>query len=430
MKHSVSLAIALLSLAMPVDATQIITPAEAIRVVSSGSVVTFAPVYSVLAPEQGLETGLGLRVHFNASALQFNGVSGLFAYGVQPAGEVMVDTEDFDADATTDRYVILAWVDVMAQWPGTDELPLTLGAVSFNVMNGFVGTTYLRTTAIDTADGAAFQSTPMQVDCTAAPQVALKLKGLLQGAYVSVDGLMRDSLRSNGLLPMSQPYSAWGYAGNETTTAALLATTGADAPVDWVLVELRDKADGKTLLASKAALVQRDGDVMDATTGSNTLGFAGVAAGNYYVALRHRNHLGLLSATALSLSATPTTLDFSQATTQVYGKDVRSVQGSVRLLPTGDANHDNKLIAGGFNNDKNIVLSKVLTDPSNLDIRTNFQLQGYYDSDLNLDGKTLYVGLDNDINTLLANILLAPDNTTTSTNYILLGSLPASGSTP
>ncbi|WML92315.1 hypothetical protein RCF98_08235 [Thiothrix lacustris] len=430
MKHSVSLAIALLSLAMPVDATQIITPAEASRVVSSGSVVTFAPVYRVLAPEQGLETGLGLRVHFNASALQFNGVSGLFAYGVQPAGEVMVDTEDFDADATTDRYVILAWVDVMAQWPGTDELPLTLGAVSFEVKNGFVGTTYLRTTAIDTADGAAFQSTPMQLDCTAAPQVALKLKGLLQGAYVSVDGLMRDSLRSNGLLPMSQPYSAWGYAGNETTTAALLATTGADAPVDWVLVELRDKADGKTLLASKAALVQRDGDVMDATTGSNTLGFAGVAAGNYYVALRHRNHLGLLSATALSLSATPTTLDFSQATTQVYGKDVRSVQGSVRLLPTGDANHDNKLIAGGLNNDKNIVLSKVLTDPSNLDIRTNFQLQGYYDSDLNLDGKTLYVGLDNDINTLLANILLAPDNTTTSTNYILLGSLPASGSTP
>ncbi|MGB3915889.1 hypothetical protein J9253_14420 [Thiothrix litoralis] len=432
MKHSVRLATALLSLAMPVHATQIITPAKTSLAVSSGDVVAFVPVYRVTAPENGLETGLGLRVHFNASALQFNGVSSPFAYGVQPVSEVMVDTGNFDADSTTDRYVILAWVDITAQWPGTDALPLTLGTLSFSVKSGFTGTTYVRTSATDTAAGTAFQSTPMQLASAVAPpsELKLQLKGLLQGAYVSATGLMRDDLRAAGLIPTAQPYAAWGYAGKETTTSAQLATTGANAPVDWVLVELRDTADAKKLLVSKVGLLQRDGDVVDAATDSNTLSFAGVTAGNYYVALRHRNHLGLLSAKSLSLSATPTVLDFSQATTQIYGKDVRIAQGSARLLPTGDANHDNKLIADGPDNDKNAVLGTVLTAPDNSGAYTNFQLEGYDASDLNLDGKTLYVGPDNDVNALLGNILLAPDNTTTSTNYILPGSLPESGNTP
>ena len=425
MKHSVSLVIVLLSLAMPVHASQMITPAESSATVSSGDTVAFVPVYSVSTPENGLETGLGLRVHFNSSALQFNGVTSPFAYGIQPIGEVMVDADDADADPATDRYVTLAWLDVTAQWPGTDELPLALASVSFTVKSGFAGTTFVRTTATDTAAGTPFQSTPMQLSSSVVmPPLALNLKGLLQGAYVPAAGQMRDSLRVAGLIPTAQPYAAWGYAGAETTTSALLNTTGNNAPVDWVLVELRDKANAKTRVASKAALLQRDGEVVDAATGSNTLSFAGVAAGHYYVALRHRNHLGVLSATPVSLSSTPFALDFSKATTAVYGADVRSVQGTVRLLPTGDANHNNKLIADGPDNDRNTVLGTVLTDPSNPGGYSNFQLPGYNAADLNLDGKTLYVGPDNDVNTLLGNVLLSPGNTTTSTNYILLGSLP------
>lgn len=424
MKHSVSLASVLLSLAMPVHATQIITPAETNLAVSSGSTVAFVPVYTVTAPENGLETGLGLRVHFNSNAVQFNGVTSSFAYGVQPVGEVTADTADFDADPTTDSYVILAWLDVTAQWPGADGLPLTLGSLSFSVKSGFVGTTYLRTTATDTADGAAFQSTPMQLSSAAAVSPTLKLRGLLQGAYVNTDGLMRDSLRTAGLIPTAQPYGSLGYTGNETTTSTVLNTTGNDAPVDWVLVELRDKTNTSSKLASKAALLQRDGDVVDAATGSTTLSFAGVTAGSYYVALRHRNHLGLMSAAPLNLSATPTLLDFTQTTTPIYGAEVRRAQGSALLLPTGDVNHDNKLIADGPDNDRNSVLSAVLASPSNPGAHTNFQLQGYFPSDLNMDGKTLYVGPDNDVNTLLANILLSPNNATLSTNYILPGSLP------
>jgi hypothetical protein len=424
MKYSIGLACLLLCLAMPVYATQIIQPTTTATNVSGGSVIVFKPVYTVASPDNGAETGLGLRVHFNASALQFKGVKSAFAYGLQPVGEVSVDSANLDADSSTDRYLTLAWVDVTAQWPGADELPLTLGEVSFEVMQGFTGTTHIRTTASDTADGIALQSTPMKVTVEAITEsVTLKLRGMLQGAYVSADARMRDSLRINAWIPLTQPYAAWGHGGSETTSTALLATSGDDAIVDWVLVELRAPQQPQTRLASQAALLQRDGDVVGALTGSPTLAFQ-VAPGDYYVALRHRNHLGVMSAAPLKLTASPSTLDFTYSTTPVYGNDVRISQASMRLLPTGDANSDLKLIADGPSNDKNTVLSIILASLENTGAHTNFQLPGYRVTDMNLDGKTLYVGPDNDLNALLGNILLAPGNSTNSTNYILLGSLP------
>ena len=51
-------------------------------------------------------------------------------------------------------------------------------------------------------------------------------------------------------------------------------------------------------------MLQRDGDLVDAQTGSADLHFANVKAGNYYVSVRHRNHLGIISASPVSLSHT------------------------------------------------------------------------------------------------------------------------------
>lgn len=424
MKHRVTLATVVWWLVTPAHAIQTVSPAQASLTIGSGSPLTFTPVYTVSAPQNGTETGLGLRVHFNSAALQFNSLSNRFAYGLQPAGELSADTQNFDADSTTDQYFILPWLDVSAQWPGSDELPLNLVNIAFTSKAGFSGTTHIRTTASDTADGTSFQSSAMAVTVTAAAeQVGVKVRGFLQGAYASTDGQMRDGLRSAGLVPLAQPYAVLGYNGTETTTTTLLNTSGVDAPVDWVLVELRDKTNPATRAAAKAALLQRDGDVVDAATGSTTLSF-NTSAGSYYLALRHRNHLGVMNAAPKALSSTPLLVDFTSSSTAVYGDDIRIAQGSTRLLPTGDANHDNKLIAEGPDTDKNAVLGAVLSSPSNPAAHTNFQLGGYGLTDLNLDGKTLFTGPDNDINALLGNILLSPANSTASTNYILPGSLP------
>ena len=125
-------------------------------------------------------------------------------------------------------------------------------------------------------------------------KVRLDLKVMLAGPYDAVSGLMRDDLRSSGLLPLGQPYSPIythvGEGGTESVAPAVFSTTGANAIVDWVFVELRDKSNPALVLDTRAALLQRDGDVVD-LDGVSPLRMT-VPIGSYNVAVRHRNHLG------------------------------------------------------------------------------------------------------------------------------------------
>jgi len=57
-------------------------------------------------------------------------------------------------------------------------------------------------------------------------------------------------------------------------------------------------------------LLQRDGDIVNAD-GTSPLFFSGIAGGNYYVSIKHRNHLGVMSAAAQALAYAPTTVDFT-----------------------------------------------------------------------------------------------------------------------
>src|SRR5690606_42137089 len=68
----------------------------------------------------------------------------------------------------------------------------------------------------------------------------------------------------------------------------LFRSSGNGAIVDWVLVELRDATQPTMVLATRSALITRDGRVLGAD-GAPVL----IAAphGGYHVALRHRNHL-------------------------------------------------------------------------------------------------------------------------------------------
>ena len=97
------------------------------------------------------------------------------------------------------------------------------------------------------------------------PTVNVSPKVFLEGPYVS--GLMSDTLRFSGLLPLTEPYTALGYphaggGGGEITTSGVLAVTGSNAIVDWVVVELRNSANSSQVLASRCALLQRDGDIV------------------------------------------------------------------------------------------------------------------------------------------------------------------------
>jgi hypothetical protein len=240
----------------------------------------------------------------------------------------------------------------------------------------------------------------------------LALRGMLEGPYSSATGQMSDALRTAGIVPTSEPYTALGYAqvgggGAETITPAVLATTGNNAIVDWVVVELRNAVAPGTVLATRSALIQRDGDIV-ATDGVSPLTFNN-APGTYHVALRHRNHLGVMTgnATALGLSTTP--VDLSLASTATFGTDARkSVTGAfpAQVLWVGDVNFDDEIKYVGQDNDRDPILQAIGgVVPTNT-------TTGYLPADVNMDGTVKYSGENNDRDPILQTIGgVVPTNT-------------------
>ena len=132
--------------------------------------------------------------------------------------------------------------------------------------------------------------------------VLLPAKVFLQGPFQN--GLMDDQLRANGSLPLTDPYAPPNFihvgTGGESVAPTVFAVTGTEAIVDWVFLELRDKSDNTTVVAARSALVQRDGDIVDVDGVSPVL-FTNIVPGDYFVVVRHRNHLAIMTGGTVQL---------------------------------------------------------------------------------------------------------------------------------
>lgn len=243
----------------------------------------------------------------------------------------------------------------------------------------------------------------------------LQVKALLQGAYDSTTGLMRDDLRQQAYLPIESSYSS----DTALLNADLLARNDETSPVDWVLIELRDKTDRTKVVVSKAALIQRNGQVIDAQTGSQTLSWSTIAAGDYFVVVKHRNHLGIMSNSSVALGTSIVSMDFTSPVIETFGTNSRLIVADKALMWAGDSNQDGMLIANGSNSDTTTILGNLLMDPTNVEFNSNYMPSGYFDDDINLDGNVAFAGPNNDITPLIANILVHPENTETAGNYIV-----------
>jgi Fungalysin metallopeptidase (M36)/Fungalysin/Thermolysin Propeptide Motif len=231
--------------------------------------------------------------------------------------------------------------------------------------------------------------------------VRLVLKLMLEGPYDPGTLKMRDDLRVAGIIPNAEPYTGFGFAqasdgGGEVLQPGATSTTGDNAVVDWVLVELRNAITPTTIVATRTALVQRDGDVV-AEDGLSPISLL-AAAGNYHVAIRHRNHLGAMTSTPVALNGTPLTLDFTNGSVATYGTDAQKINGTKRLLWTGNAVHDGLLKYTGTTNDRDPILTRVGgTVPT-------ATANGYWPEDHTLDGVVKYTGISNDRDPILVNI--------------------------
>jgi hypothetical protein len=257
-------------------------------------------------------------------------------------------------------------------------------------------------------------------------KAAISVKAFLQGAYSS--GLSRHKdvtstwaavLNANAL---SQPYnvSAFGnYAGTESVASSYFASNSGSTTdiIDWVLLELRDASTPSTIIARRAAFIREDGQIVD-LDGSSDVSFRGVAPGNYFIAIRHRNHLGIRTASAQSVggglgTSGSTTYDFTTAQSQAYQNGTITTNGAMTDLGSGvyglfggNANTDAQARASGGNAAINDFLWLV-----NIALGGNTSLvlsNVYNNADMNMDGTVMVNSsppLDDYL--FLANIVLA-----------------------
>jgi surface protein len=223
--------------------------------------------------------------------------------------------------------------------------------------------------------------------------VEVNIKAFLQGPFNTGTGLLNDGLRSADLIPTTEPYTALPEfthinGGGETVSTAVLNVTGDDAVVDWVFVELRDPNDPNTVLHTRSALLQRDGDIVEVTGGSDPIVFSLATAGDYFIAVRHRNHLGIRTTGTQSLTSTATAYDFTSASTQANGTDpMAEVSSGVWAMWGGNTSGDSMTRATGPSpiNDYSKLLN-YLGSP------TNIITDVYVREDINMDGTVRATG--------------------------------------
>ncbi len=156
--------------------------------------------------------------------------------------------------------------------------------------------------------------------------VTLDLSLFLQGPYAS--GTMSTALTTSGFLSgQASPYD--GFAA----PVFIPANT-----VDWVYLQLRSGVDGETV-AARSVYINSDGQLTQ-PDGSTPVAM-NAPQGSYYLVVTHRNHLEVMSSSALSFTIGSTTSYAFDAGSKFYAQQGYADLGSGQVgLVCGDMNQD------------------------------------------------------------------------------------------
>ncbi|MBX2971983.1 MAG: hypothetical protein KF797_02670, partial [Flavobacteriales bacterium] len=227
--------------------------------------------------------------------------------------------------------------------------------------------------------------------------IELDARVMLDGPFDSDMELMNDDLRAAGLLPLRDPYALNGYpfpGGSYSDRPTVIpAAVDENAVVDRIVIELRNATDPAQVLATRHVWLQRDGDIVD-MDGSSPVRFT-LAQGSYHVAVRHRNHLGMMSAAPIGFGPAPANIDLSSPATTTYGSDARKIDAGVARAWCGDVTFNGRTKYVGTGNDRDPILMRIGgAVPTNT-------VEGYFPEDVNLDGQVRYNGAANDRDPIL-----------------------------
>ena len=198
------------------------------------------------------------------------------------------------------------------------------------------------------------------------PSVNVNAKVFLEGAYTG-SGTM-----TKGAALTIQSFDPYGQG--ETVGSV------PSGVIDWVTLELRKESTPGVVAATRAAFLKSNGSIVD-LDGTSPVKMYGVTDGNYYIVVKQRNHLGIMSHDAQALSSSTSTLyDFTLLQSQAYGTDPMADLGDGSFgMIGGDANGDGQVTT----TDYDIWLPDARAAAT-----------GYKNTDMNLDGQATTTDYD------------------------------------
>ena len=189
----------------------------------------------------------------------------------------------------------------------------------------------------------------------------LAAKIFLQGPYDAAANQMTTTLNP-AFLPKTSPYSA-----DPRNLDPLPAGV-----TDWVLLQLRSSATGP-VITSKSVLLAANGNLVgdNGVTAELSL-YSLEGSKNYYIIVRHRNHLGVMSANGVALKSESPAIpyDFTTSASKFYGNDAALLEPGVYGMFAGDADGNGYIQTSDKNNVWLVEVGK----------------SGYLVSDWNLNG--------------------------------------------
>lgn len=221
-------------------------------------------------------------------------------------------------------------------------------STSFSVTSLSAGTAYdVYTVAEDDESTPNLQAAATKIDVTtiAPSSVLVAAKAFLEGTW-NGSTAMNTILEDANLVSASAPYNGVNtHAGSESVASPAAVP---DGTVDWVLVELREAisaatANNASKVGSAAGFLMSDGSIK-ATNGTSdlTVSLSGNSGTSYFVVVYHRNHLPIMSASAIAGSSGTLIIDFTSSSALTYQNTDALVvlSGGKFGMPAGDTDSD------------------------------------------------------------------------------------------
>ena len=132
----------------------------------SGEEAELKVMYEVLDGKKKT-TGICIRIHYNSKVIDKLEI-------VDPYGENLIglhtspqdDKDDFDNDASTDKYLNIAWMGITGQWPALLNMDNPAQIAKLRVKANGVGATKINLTAKETAKSYDFKGVGAEIFVT------------------------------------------------------------------------------------------------------------------------------------------------------------------------------------------------------------------------------------------------------------------------